>query len=372
MSISIFCLSGLLCITACAINKQNHLKAVSTVEFNLLDTTSRPSLFDYYNLGGNEYFCNYSKKNYAINMYDFKSQKFLYSIKLSDTLFATGIDGYYIKSLDSVFVNIRYVNIVALMNREGKIIDSWNIKDSLIYNKDYELFVEANDKLYVHNNKLYISKMPAVEYSMIPYTCPVIVYDLVNRKILKNTGAFPGKYKKGESWHLVGYSINKILTGKGNLVISYPVSDELYCYNSNDSLVSTISIPSGYLEKYSFPPFDVQKRGDAAYKVSYVAELGMYYNLIYDPYREVYYRVVLHPQKFRNEDRTSNNYNDRAWSIMVIDKNFHLLSENYFEARKYRFSYVIVTSKGLLISNDHELNPNTDAKKLSFTLFELQ
>lgn len=54
--------------------------------------------------------------------------------------------------------------------------------------------------------------------------------------------------------------------------------------------------------------------------------IGYTYNF-FDSYREQYYIVVNHTQKYENEDGTLNDLSQRPWSIIVINKDFKQVDE---------------------------------------------
>jgi hypothetical protein len=74
-----------------------------------------------------------------------------------------------------------------------------------------------------------------------------------------------------------------------------------------------------------------------------------YKNVLFDEYRRKYYRICLHSLNYENGE-TVNLYEDKPWSIIVLNEQFDVLNEYLFPQRKYDFQNVVITRSGLLIA----------------------
>lgn len=358
------------------------------ITFTLPEKTFYQSDYlSYYAEKDKEYLVSLNSRNHTIDFYDFNTMQIAWRtpfnkdpevlsgasgfyISTIDSSFSNGLNAFYVGSPDSIYLSLKYSNQVVLINKEGALLNRWVLNDPVSFYTDYWLSASAGDWMEIVNNQLYTAHAPRVnDYTQIPDTKPVLIYNLQERKVIANPGAYPESYHQGVWWHLVGMTANKAVNKKGEVLISFPVEHALFLYN-NDSLIQTTATESRYLKKYEFPSFDNEQRSNTAYKVKYVSTLGYYYSLIYDPFRNIYYRVVLHPQDYRNADNTVNMDADRSWSVMILDEDLNVLSETYFPSKKYLYYNLIVTKAGLLISNNHELNPDLNSGKFSFTLFK--
>ena len=57
------------------------------------------------------------------------------------------------------------------------------------------------------------------------------------------------------------------------------------------------------------------------------------------------------------------------FSIIILDKDFHIIGETLFPGNHYRSDLYYVTSEGLFISDSHYKKPDNDEDVLSFRLF---
>jgi hypothetical protein len=58
------------------------------------------------------------------------------------------------------------------------------------------------------------------------------------------------------------------------------------------------------------------------------------------------------------------------WSLIVLDKNLNILTEKYFEGKKYNYYTVFPTPEGLFVCNKHELNEEIADNEIQFTIFK--
>jgi len=131
-----------------------------------------------------------------------------------------------------------------------------------------------------------------------------------------------------------------LMYNKKELLVSYGTLHELYLYKSPVHF-RTVNAKSKYLDtfRYEQEDYETQQRTD-----------GVYNNIKYDRFRNLYYRIVRHNQPFSNPDGTSNEYFDAPWSIIVLDKNLNVIDEISFKAREYILGRVVITKEGLLLT----------------------
>ncbi len=106
----------------------------------------------------------------------------------------------------------------------------------------------------------------------------------------------------------------------------------------------------------------------------YTATTAHYGNLIYDQFREVYYRFC-YPQKEMepNADLRKLVQFPSEFSIMILDTNFEVLGETFLGKNEmYTTSNVFVGPKGLYISINHPDNKLNQEDSFGFRLFTLE
>lgn len=338
-----------------------ELSATDTIDIKLKENSPHYSRHFQYVEEDNSLFY-YNLYSNTIDIYDLAEKRKKDKIELNDIV--QGIDGFLVAK-NWLYLILRQSNQVFKVNLEGE-TSVVNISGDT----NAFLYASFRNPIIKHDNSLYITRKPKVEtVEEIPYEKHEMVYNLKDESY-SLYGEFPDKYKQENWWHFVGLGISKTVN-KNQLFTSYPVCHNLYVHSLTDKSMLKYELKSKYLKDYDFPYYDLTKTNDVTYKISYAATLGRYVQVLYDPYRDLIYRIVALPQEYENEDGTVNSDLDRPWSIMVIDNNMNILFEQYFEGRKYNFYNILVTDEGLLVSNNHTQNPIFKPGILSFTVFTL-
>ena len=101
-------------------------------------------------------------------------------------------------------------------------------------------------------------------------------------------------------------------------------------------------------------------------------ERGEYHNLMYDKYRDVYYRIVELPYELKVNESVFDDEKNREFSIIIFDKDFNIIGETKFPGNKYLYKMSFVGRDGLYISENNLANPDFDEDKLVFACFKLE
>ena len=126
---------------------------------------------------------------------------------------------------------------------------------------------------------------------------------------------------------------------------------------------------SRYLE--SRRPY-VPESGNPEQTFTKLKEMGGYLHLMYDKYRDVYYRFVEHPCKLGFGEYWMNDPKAREFSIIIFDKDLNIIGETKFPGNKYFNKMSFIGRDGLYISENNWANPDFDKHKLVFTCFKLE
>ncbi len=99
-----------------------------------------------------------------------------------------------------------------------------------------------------------------------------------------------------------------------------------------------------------------------------------YFQVVYDPYRRVFYRQVLHPNHDYEIGTRYYSTMDRpeSFSIMIFDEDFNKLGEVDFPSSTYGYQMWYVGPEGLYISKSNYNNPDMREDFMDFDLFELK
>ena len=97
-----------------------------------------------------------------------------------------------------------------------------------------------------------------------------------------------------------------------------------------------------------------------------------YHNIMYDKYRNVYYRIAEFPYEFKPNESAFDDPKGREFSIIIFDKDLNIIGETKFPGNKYLYKMSFVGRDGLYISENNEANPEFDEDKLVFACFILE
>jgi len=327
-----------------------------------------------------------SRDSHIINAYSTSKKTLNYSIPLDSIKYR--ISGFYFHNEDSVFLLSSYTNYIYLVNSSGNIIKQWSWKFPDDYDAFEIPFINKNmtvefrcsmrNPLLWYNNMLFTGNAsfypPPYElydkklgFAYMKNEFPHLIIDLSRNelKINNKTGKWPDIYQQFECYAPSGDKYSRTINNKGQLIFSYPVDHCIYIYNQN-KLLQKVKCKSKYIDKF-YPCNYFKFYNDNTYIRQYSVESPGYASIIYDKYRDVYYRVACHRFIAKNKDGTVNSYNNKPWSVMVLGNKYEIIDEMLMNTDKFNYWDMIVTKEGLLIGNNNDQN----GKDISFTLFTL-
>jgi hypothetical protein len=83
-----------------------------------------------------------------------------------------------------------------------------------------------------------------------------------------------------------------------------------------------------------------------------------YLKVLFDPYRNCYYRFAKHRQSLKDEQQKMNNRFMGKWSIIVLDANFQRIGECKLDGKDYSILQSFVAERGLYISTKLQTKEN--------------
>ena len=101
-------------------------------------------------------------------------------------------------------------------------------------------------------------------------------------------------------------------------------------------------------------------------------EQAKYSHIMYDKYRDVYYRFVELPYELQRDESPFDEPKAREFSVIILDKDFRIIGETKFPGNKYFYKMSFVGRDGLYISENNLANPDFDEDKLVFACFALE
>lgn len=313
-----------------------------------------------YIFNNNEYLYRQNIDNNSVDIFNIKHKK------MSDRIdIPFSFDGYYPKARDKIYVIEYESNIIHLITDKGEILKSFDF-NRLVSNDSlsYVTYSSTGSMLNMIADKFVLN---TVANTMVPEFYKHLtmgVLDINENKFIK-FAKFPEKMQDGNIWN--SYYPFFCINNKNEIIVTFAVSHVLFVYNDNGKLLNTKNIKSSYI--HDFHPISKENAYQKSKSVEYETTRSRYSLLMYDKYRDLYYRIAVHPQEMVNEDGSVNKYNSNEWSIMVINNKFELIKEILMEKNKYIIHSAVVTEEGLLIQKNENHSP--DYNYLYYSLIKI-
>ena len=178
---------------------------------------------------------------------------------------------------------------------------------------------------------------------------------------------FNGDYSHIQSGDSFTYDYNY---KDDRLVCSFIESDSIMV-TDDLSTVKWYNAKSRFLD--SMIPY-INNPTEDVYDLIRKEEKPKYWHLMYDKYRDVYYRFAEMPCELADNEDPYDEFVPRAreFSVIVLDKDFNIIGETKFPGSKYFYKMSFVGRDGLYISENNLANPEFDEDKLVFACFKLE
>lgn len=177
---------------------------------------------------------------------------------------------------------------------------------------------------------------------------------------------FDGDYSriKGDDGMAYDYNVKE-----NRLVCSFDFYDSIMV-TDNLKDVKWYNAKSKYLK--SMKPNVDNHTNDLNALIKYM-EKPKYFHLLYDKYRDVYYRFAIMPCELAKNESPYDYFAPKAreFSVIILNNEFEIIGETKFPGNKYFFLMSFVGKDGLYISENNLANPEFDENKLVFSCFKL-
>jgi len=180
------------------------------------------------------------------------------------------------------------------------------------------------------------------------------------------SGEFPKVYEEGV-WGPNMMSCYHIISGN-NIIYSFPASHSIYSYN----FVNNIQIATEFKSRLFEFILPMNSKSVNSFKArnEYFLTQPSYGPIIFDEYRNLYYRVAYHP--ISNDDLLLNDPQKsriKQTSIVVTDDNFNFITETVLLRFDYTETMFFVNSEGLHLAKWSK--SKMDEANLYFDVFKL-
>ena len=328
----------------------------------LLDanTTQTTNYIQVLNINDTARFTMFNPAKYNILIYDIATGNVIYDIHLckdGPNNVGTNIQGYYLTTLDSIYLYDYWHNTFILVNREGIIIDKINISDKLLqptencvippspYPRSDAPILKVKDNFILQG----MCRKPPRECTT-PQCMVTVLFNIKNDSILF-ANPYPDVYGNhkdivdswGEfSYKLAFYDIND----RDEMTVSFPADDRIYVYDISSGNLKIFF--SGYSSKDRISRRNNSAIGDLLHYL----EQTQYAGVFFDKYRNLYYRLVVHP--LYNYDVNDRYTWSKKLSVIILDSHFNKVGEYDLEEVTGQYSKTFVSEEGLHINVESE------------------
>lgn len=357
------------------INEVNLIETEKVLELRIDNKTKNicNALF-YYEANKNvRYLTFLNAGQNEIQFYNIDSAKLSYKVKLSiEGPNGTGkILGFTVQSLDSIYITSKTnINILYMVNREGDIIKKYHVKKFLFgdyifggVSYHYNPILKIENKLYLG---VFLADMPSTIERMNHRKLTVKI-DLQNDSIEIMPLEYPD-LSSGEANKIVSFIPSRTYNGK-EFIFNFNGSHNLYITKDMKNFNNHVLAKSRYINKKIK---SIKETTNFLQRSKCFLETPHYSTIIYDKYREVYYRFVYPGIKVDiSDDLMDLNMFKKVFSIMILNKDLEIIGETMLPENKYNMTMYFVAPEGLYLSMDHILNPDFDINYLKFKLFNI-
>lgn len=333
-------------------------------------------LFTHTDSEGNNYLVFLGSRANKIFFYQLESGKlqFVVNLEKEGQNEVGSVAGFHIQDFDNIFLTSNKMGItkVDTAGHKKQFIEYGTTNKGTLVAENFHSSSVLYTPLVINGDDLYITQF--AYRGVPPSQTPVsIKIDTINDKF-EELPFYLSEVIEDKlflKYYFTDY-FSRDFNGE-QFVYAFPNDENIYVTSLDHKDVKSYPAKSQYFNKVKYISADI---GDAKILQKQMLENPRYGNLVYDKYRNVYYRIA-YPEtdlsKYPNYD--VKNFGDSGminFSIIILDENFNVMGETLFPSGIYMSTVLFINEKGLCISDSHILNPDFDEDKLSFKCFELK
>lgn len=342
------------------------LKKVGQYELEL-DSVTAPDFTHYQHFkdGEEEYLTFLNKLTQEINFYNLKSKQLAFKVLLNyegpnSVGDLKGFNsGYYVHSLDSVFVLNRNLGRVFLVNSNSEVLTHYQTAfDKVIPSP----VIAPSAPMYLHNNKAHLLNIQTgINHFGVNKNYDSDYASIINLQNLETQTylTYPEPYTEG-IWgiglHQISWTLNPL---SQKFLVSYPIDDYLYEYDLNGQPTGK-HLAKGRLKT---EPTSMEKRHFSAQgRKRYILSQSKYGLIKFDPYHEILIRACT--GAVPETALTSTGFKPADRSIMLFNKDYQQIAEMTESSKKPLILFF--NEQGI-----HKYLETENEDKLTFEIYEV-
>ncbi len=285
---------------------------------------------------------------------------------------ANGIGRYiydfHIKNFDEIFLLPSHRQVIYKTDGKGRLLHKYNMEtmtDGLLIGP----IVTSMGKMVLFGSKFYIVQDVNKSFGndLIEKSGVGITLDTLNNEVkmlpMKHLALI--SYEDLHTNAAFGHHFRRTFDGE-NFLYSFHYSDSVFRVSPDHKRMERYQIKSKYITEVKNP----QSRSvDIDYKKIFElnCEAATYEFIVYDKYREVYYRMA-HPKTEvdpKDDHLEVLRSGKKQTTIMILDKELNVIGETLLPEYTYVPDVYLVREDGLYLSCSHIHNPNYSDDVLS-------
>lgn len=308
-----------------------------------------------------------SRLKTSIEIYDWEARKKHGRISFQNdgpnSLRNFGSAALYPFHLDSIFI-ANLAGDLYFTKRDSILQIQPNSKGFRFFGESSYKPAKIGNKIFLHNGSNFRQMEPDFYDDFA-----VVAYDLDNGQLEAIPVEFPDRFRNN-CWAEVHWYVPFTTNNKGQVVISFSTGPEIKVYDPDTkTVIANHEVKSIFAEKIE--PLPNCETNDLENYFRYLKTTPRYLSLTYDPFKNVYYRMIALPVS-GNPDGQGNFQNVQPLSLMVLDHNFGVIGEKMFPGRKYDSLDFFVTEEGLWLSRSNEEAEDFDENRLFYDLIDFE
>ena len=300
-----------------------------------------------------------------IYIFNLDSAKVVKTIKLaSDGPDGVGsmVRGFEVLNLDSLYITSAFMRKLYLVNSDGKLLSKIDYSK---YKQDYHILAGNtwtfdNARLGFKDGLIYLPFYTGYDEG---HYKNILVEDIRTIAVLDTCNKTAGTLNFGYPKDFWQDNFHPLYFGffiyKERFFINYCYDNRIMVSKDSENWDAYV-IQSKFADVKQVVPPEKGKGAD-------------YVRLVVDPYRDIFYRFVLHEQiNLKDRVITDLARYPQKFSIIILDKNLNIIGETLFPEDTYDANGYFITKDGLYLSLSNPFNPDYNIDKLEFQLFKLQ
>lgn len=336
--------------------QDSGLILLDSVNINLDDQSAPSLLFNQVTINGEvELLVNLNQLSGSLDLYNLATGDLYQRVAIPSEgpNAIIGVSGFHVLNPDSVFLFPKMsFNKMAIINLDGSVVNSFSPELPLINEIGKVLNHSSTNSLptFFHDGKIYFDQLTLKNTTQDGSLSPdfkvtgFVDFNKDSIQLLEKSG-YPYSYL-GKAFSIYAAVHSRVIDDSGKFVYSWGALDSLVVVNSNWDIEQKVFSRS----KYKSKDFPETPNANLEQELEAVIGNGYYGRVMFDPFRNLYYRFYHIGRTYSSEtDNSIASIFKNDFSVLVYNQDFEFLSETKFEGKTYDFYQAFVGRKGLYL-----------------------